>query len=116
MELLEHLFSFRCSSDKISIDLTMLQGTNEMITDSIISEIEKVAWEINEEYTGKQLSHESVVQNIIKRIGPGSANGSLDINLLPGEARDFSSPEITDAIRTSRESKWCGKLNFWFGW
>ena len=102
------------ASDKISIDLTMLQGTNEMITDSIISEIEKVAWEINEEYTGKQLSHESVVQNIIKRIGPGSANGSLDINLLPGEARDFSSPEITDAIR-ERVGKVNGVESLTFG-
>ena len=26
-------------------------------------------------------------------------NGSLTVNLLPGEARDFSSPEITNAIR-----------------
>ncbi|MBE0422465.1 MAG: efflux RND transporter permease subunit [Lutibacter sp.] len=94
------------ASDRISINLKMLQGTNEKITDSIISEIEKVAWEINEEYTGKQSSGEAVIQNIIKRIGPGSANGSLDINLLPGEARDFSSPEITNAIRDK-----VGKVN-----
>jgi multidrug efflux pump subunit AcrB len=94
------------ASDRISVDLKMLQGTNEKITDSIISEIEKVAWEINEEYTGKQSSGEAVIQNIIKRIGPGSANGSLDINLLPGEARDFSSPEITNAIRDK-----VGKVN-----
>lgn len=87
------------ASDRVSIDLKMLQGTNEKITDSIISEIEKAAWEVNEEFTGKQVSGEAVIQNIIKRIGPGSANGSLTINLLPGEARDFSSPEITNAIR-----------------
>ncbi|MDF1517394.1 MAG: efflux RND transporter permease subunit [Lutibacter sp.] len=94
------------ASDRISINLKMLQGTNEKITDSIISEIEKVAWEINEEYTGKQASGEAVIQNIIKRIGPGTSNGSLDINLLPGEARDFSSPEITNAIRDK-----VGKVN-----
>ena len=87
------------ASDRVSIDLKMLQGTNEKITDSIISKIEKVAWEVNEEFTGKQISNEAVIQNIIKRIGPGSANGSLTINLLPGEARDFSSSEITNAIR-----------------
>ena len=94
------------ASDRVSIDLKMLQGTNEKITDSIISEIEKVAWEVNEEFTGRQTSGEAVIQNIIKRIGPGSANGSLDINLLPGEARDFSSPEITNAIRDK-----VGKVN-----
>jgi multidrug efflux pump subunit AcrB len=87
------------ASDRVVINLKMLQGTNEMITDSIISEIEEVAWEINDEFTKKQTGNVPVVQNIIKRIGPGSSNGSLTINLLPGESRDFSSPKITNAIR-----------------
>jgi len=87
------------ASDRISINLKMLQGTNEMITDSIISEIEAIAWQISEEFTEKQTRNIPVVENIIKRIGPGTSNGSLTVNLLPGEARDFSSPEITNAIR-----------------
>ena len=57
------------------------------------------AWQVNEEYSKKQSGNQQVIQNIIKRIGPGTANGSLDINLLPGESRDFSSPEITNTIR-----------------
>jgi len=87
------------ASDRVSIDLKMLQGTNENITDSIISKIEKAAWEVNEEFTKKQTGNIPVFENIIKRIGPGTSNGSLTINLLPGESRDFSSPEITNAIR-----------------
>lgn len=87
------------ASDRVSINLKMLQGTNEKITDSIISEIETAAWEVNEEFTKKQTGNVSVIDNIIKRIGPGTSNGSLTINLLPGESRDFSSPEITNAIR-----------------
>lgn len=87
------------ASDRVSINLKMLQGTNEMITDSIISKIEKAAWEVNDEYTKKQTGNVDVVQNIIKRIGPGTSNASLTVNLLPGEARDFSSPELTNAIR-----------------
>jgi multidrug efflux pump subunit AcrB len=87
------------ASDVVSINLKMLQGTNEMITDSIISKIETVAWEVNEEFTKKQTDNLPVIQNIIKRIGPGTANGSLTINLLPGESRDFSSNEITNTIR-----------------
>jgi len=87
------------ASDRINIDLKMPQGTNEKITDSIISIIEEVAWQVNEEFTEKQSGNQQVVQNIIKRIGPGTANGSLNINLLPGESRDFSSPEITNTIR-----------------
>ena len=89
----------RIASDRISINLTMTQGTNEMITDSIISSIEKKVWEINEEFTKKQSGDQDVVQNIIKRIGPGTSSASLTVNLLPGEARDFPSIEINNAIR-----------------
>jgi multidrug efflux pump subunit AcrB len=87
------------ASDRVSISLSMPQGTNERITDSIISIIEEAAWEVNEEYTEKQTGNQPVVENIIKRIGPGASNASLTVNLLPGEFRDFPSGEITNAIR-----------------
>ena len=87
------------ASDKVSITLKMPQGTNETVTDSIITRIEKAAWEVNNEFTKRQAGNQQIIQNIIRRIGPGSANGSLTVNLLPGEAREFSSPEITNAIR-----------------
>ena len=86
------------ASDQIQISLKMPQGTNEKITDSIISMIEGKVWLIHKEYTEKQTGNIPVVENIIKRIGPGSASGGLTVNLLPGEARDFSSPEITNRI------------------
>ncbi|MFT5884101.1 MAG: multidrug efflux pump subunit AcrB [Arcticibacterium sp.] len=87
------------ASDRISITLKMEEGTNASITDSLLSYIEKKAWEVNEIYTEKQGDGVSVFQNVIKNLGPGTANGSLVINLLPGESRAFSSPEITNAIR-----------------
>jgi len=77
----------------------MPQGTNEKITDSLISYIEERVWLVNKEYTEKQTGNLQVVENIIKRVGPGSANATLSVNLLPGETRDFSSPEITNAIQ-----------------
>ena len=89
----------RMASDRVSISLTMPQGTNEKITDSIISQIERAAWLVNVDYTEKQTGNEQVVQNIIKRIGPGTNKASLTVNLLPGELRDFASFEITNAIR-----------------
>ncbi len=88
----------RIASDRVQITLNMPQGTNEKITDSIISFIEDKVWLTNKEYTQKQTGDEQVVQNVIKRIGPGSANATLTVNLLPGEERDFSSPEITNSI------------------
>jgi len=89
----------RMASDRVSISLTMPQGTNEKITDSIISQIEEAAWLVNNDYTKKQAGSEQIVQNIIKRIGPGTNKASLTVNLLPGELRDFASYEITNAIR-----------------
>ncbi len=89
----------RIASDRISVDLKMTQGTHESITDSLISFIETKAWEINDHFTEKQTGQNSVVENIIKRIGPGSANASLTINLLPGEYRDFASSTINQALR-----------------
>ncbi len=96
----------RVASDRISINLKMTQGTNEMITDSIISSIEQKVWEINKEFTKKQSGDKDVVQNVIKRIGPGTSNASLTVNLLPGEERDFPSLEINNAIR-----KKVGRIN-----
>ena len=87
------------ASDRISINLTMPEGTNVQTTDSIISFIESKAWKMNENYLSKQTNGDSVVLNIIKTIGPGSAKASLDVNLLQGELRDFSSPELTKAIQ-----------------
>ena len=90
----------RIASDRVSIDLKMPQGTNEKITDSIISSIEKNVWIVNDEYDIKQFDGESVVQNVIKRIGPGTSNATLTVNLLPGELRgDLASIEVTNKIR-----------------
>jgi len=87
------------ASDRVQITLNMPQGTNEQITDSIISSIEEKVWLVNEEYTEKQTNNEQVVQNIIRRVGPGTSIATLTVNLLPGESREFSSPDITNSIR-----------------
>lgn len=87
------------ASDRVSIDLLMAEGVNPAKTDSIISYIEKAAWRVNEDFTKRQSGNKQVVENIIKRVGPGNNKASLQVNLLPGEERDFSSPEITNAIR-----------------
>lgn len=86
------------TSDQVNITVKMPQGVNPEITDSILSVIEGVAWEVNEEFTSKQTGNLQVVENVIKRIGPGTANGSVKVNLLPGEQRDFASSDIASAI------------------
>lgn len=53
----------------------------------------------NKTFTEKQTDNLQVIENTVKRVGPGNNKASLQVNLLPGEARDFSSAEITNAIR-----------------
>ncbi|MDG1571912.1 efflux RND transporter permease subunit [Robiginitalea sp. M366] len=87
------------ASDQVSIELLMPEGTNPDITYDIITRVEDAAWRVNEDFTSRQTGNLPVVENIIKRVGPGTNKASLRVNLLPGEERDFSSPEITNAIR-----------------
>ena len=86
------------ASDRVTVTLKMPQGTNEKITDSLISVIEQAAWSVGDDFSQKQTGHKPIIQNIIKRVGPGTANASLNINLLPGEERDFPSFEISTAL------------------
>jgi multidrug efflux pump subunit AcrB len=90
------------ASDQITINLNMPNGTNEKVTDSIISFIEnkaiEVTEEIHQEYLGEN-SEKHLVENMIRNIGPGSSTASLQINLLPGEQRPN---EITSRLVTNR--------------
>jgi multidrug efflux pump subunit AcrB len=77
------------ASDRISIDLVMPNGTNERITDSIITHIEKVSKQVNKEFSEKYLidSGKDLFVNTIKTLGNGASKANLIINLLPGEQR-----------------------------
>lgn len=93
------------ASDRISINLAMPNGTNEKITDSIISLIAEKAWETNEELTeqylkGPEYAGKKLFKNVITNIGPGSSSASLVVNLLPGEERPdaVGSAMVTDLI------------------
>lgn len=105
----------RIASDRVSITLKMPQGTNEMITDSIISSIEEKVWLVNDEYDATNFDNQAVVQNVIKRIGPGTSNATLTVNLLPGELRgDLTSQEVTNKIR-QKSGKIYGAESLVFG-
>ena len=79
----------RIASDRVQVELQMPNGTNEMITDSIITMIEDKAEIVNKELTEKYLKGTDKVlfENMIRRAGPGSSTATLTINLLPGEER-----------------------------
>lgn len=93
------------ASDQVTITLNMPNGTNEKVTDSIITFIEdkaiEVTNEMNEEYQISLEEDKHLVKNMIRDIGPGSSSATLRINLLPGEERpnEISSRLVTNKIR-----------------
>ena len=95
--LIKFTFFPQISSDRVVVTLKMPQGTNETITDSIISSIEEQAWILNKELQ-EEYNLEDPIQNVIKTIGPGSSTASLKINLLPGESRNFPSYIVSTAL------------------
>lgn len=79
------------ASDRISVSLSMPNGTNEKITDSIITMIENKARILNDQLTkeylvGAEYEGKIIFENTIKNIS-SSSQASLRINLLPGEER-----------------------------
>ena len=88
--IIRFTFFPQIASDRVIVTLKMPQGTNEAITDSIISSIEAKAWKMNDQLA-EEYDLENPIVNVIKKVGPGTANASLNINLLPGEDRNFAS-------------------------
>jgi multidrug efflux pump subunit AcrB len=86
------------ASDQVTVNLTMPQGVNPAETDSLISLVEAAAWEVNEEFSLLQEDGKQVVENVIKKLGPGTAAASLTLNLLPGEFRMVASTDVAGAI------------------
>ncbi|WP_124979626.1 efflux RND transporter permease subunit [Nonlabens xiamenensis] len=94
------------SSDQVSVNLSMPNGTAEEITDSIISSIEEKAKIVNRELTEEYLTDEKygdttmLFENIIKS-QTSSSSANLSINLLPGETRPeaLKSPIVANRLR-----------------
>ena len=87
------------ASDVVQVNLKMPQGTNESITNELIESIENDIWASNDELKERQTGNVDVIKNTLRRIGPGSSNASIIINLLPGEERDLSANDISNNIR-----------------
>ncbi|SHG46443.1 efflux RND transporter permease subunit [Flagellimonas flava] len=79
----------RIASDRIAVELQMPNGTNEKVTDSIITLIQDKAEIVNQQLTEEYLqgSDKMLFENMLKTLGPGSSTATLIINLLPGEER-----------------------------
>ena len=99
----------RIASDRVQVQLLMPNGTNEKVTDSIISLIEEKAEIVNQELTKKYLqgTNKQLFENVIKKVGPGTSAATLTLNLLPGEERP---DEIASSLVTNRLEELVGPV------
>ena len=84
--------------DNIVISLKMPAGSNEKITEAWIDKIEDAAWEVNEKFKSEREDGLGVIKHIEKKIGPTTSDGSLNLILLEGEARNMASFDIANAV------------------
>ncbi|MFH2036779.1 MAG: efflux RND transporter permease subunit [Candidatus Zixiibacteriota bacterium] len=91
--------------DSIPINLTLVAGTQESVTDSLLGEIEKYCWIVNSEIKAEREDGLDVILGIEREIGhndfgeTGSHTGRLLCQLMDGEQRDMDSYLIGNRIR-----------------
>jgi len=107
--IIKMAFFPRTASDTARIELTMPNGTNEKVTDSIISLVEAKAMILNEQMSKEYFpdSDKKMFVNIIKIIGPGSSQGEVQISLQPGEERP---DEVQAFMITNRLNQMVGPV------
>jgi len=92
-------------SDFVPINISLVTGRQEAVTDSILAEIEKVCWQVNDEFKQKRADGRDVILGIEREIGQndlgqsGSHAGRVSLQLLDDEVRDLESYKITDRVR-----------------
>lgn len=90
--------------DEVPINISLVAGTQEYKTDSILSYIEGICWHVNDEIKSEREDNKDVIISLQREIGrndlgeSGSHTGRLLVQLLDGEARDMESDIISNRI------------------
>ncbi len=91
--------------DTVPVNLSLVSGRQEAVTDSLLAKIEKQAWELNEELKEERADNRDVIVGIKRDIGSnefgesGSHSGQLTVKLLDGELRQMESFKIATRLR-----------------
>ncbi|MBI1305179.1 MAG: MMPL family transporter [Bacteroidetes bacterium] len=85
--------------DQVLISLTMPSGTRDYITEEKLVEIEEAVDRVNARYKKDREDSLDIVKIIVRKVGPQTHVGTVDVTLLQGEIRQIPSYEIENAIR-----------------
>lgn len=83
----------------VDVVLEMPSGTPDSVTDTLLTEIEKKVWEVNDIYKKEHQAQNDLIISISRSIGPGTHQGNLSITLTNSELREWDSLEATNRIR-----------------
>jgi multidrug efflux pump subunit AcrB len=92
-------------SDNLPINVTLTAGTQEADTDSLLAEIERKCWQVNDDIKSQREDGKDIILGIRREIGrndfgdAGSNAGRLFLELLDGETRNLESYIISQKLR-----------------
>ncbi|MGB5893634.1 MAG: efflux RND transporter permease subunit, partial [Ignavibacteriaceae bacterium] len=92
--------------NNVTVTLEMPAGTNDLVTDSILVNIENAAWAVNDDYVQTFPKAKPLVKNVIRSIGPGTHQGSLRVTLTGSEERFYDNFKVRRELRSK-----VGKVN-----
>jgi len=85
--------------DNLTVNLSMVSGTREGVTQAELDRMETVVWEVNDALKAKRADGRDMVLAVDKSIGPNAHTGALRVQLLDGESRNMRSMDISAMIR-----------------
>ncbi|MCP4634594.1 MAG: efflux RND transporter permease subunit [candidate division Zixibacteria bacterium] len=91
--------------DTVPINVSLVAGSKEVQTDSLLESIERKCWIANEELKSERDDNLDVILGIERQIGSntfgesGSHTGQLLVQLLDGEVRNMDSYVVANRIR-----------------
>ncbi|MDZ7319585.1 MAG: efflux RND transporter permease subunit, partial [candidate division KSB1 bacterium] len=91
--------------DTLPINVSLVPGRQEADTDSLLAQIERITWQVNDQLKQERADKKDVILGIKRDIGSndfgdaGSHAGRLTLQLLDGEQRNMESFIIANRIR-----------------
>ncbi len=92
-------------SDNLPINVSLIAGSQESETDSLLAGIERICWQVNDEFKAERDDGADIILGIRREIGrndfgeSGSNTGRLFLELLDGESRNLESFIISQRLR-----------------
>ncbi|MBU0560416.1 MAG: efflux RND transporter permease subunit [Bacteroidetes bacterium] len=97
--ILKTTFFPNIENNNVQITLELPSGTNDLITDSILTYIEKKVWEADQEYSKEFPEEVQLVQTVVRSVGPNTHTGRISVSLVGSEERVWDNTKFRALVR-----------------